>query len=132
MAGRRRGEIPGPLARGRERFEAWRRTRRVGARIPDRLWALAARLADVHGLRRTAGVLKLDYHSLKRRVELKGTDSTEVPVRFVEVSPASPTTASGECVIEFDNGSGASLRVHLRGCEVPDVVALGRSFLGVD
>lgn len=127
MAGRRRGEIPASLVRAQERFEAWRRTRKAGVRIPDKLWTLAVKLADVHGLSRTATLLKLDYHSLKKRVEAKGSDSVSVPGTFVEFSPPSPTVP-GECVIEFEDGLGASMRVHLRGCDVPDLVALGRMF----
>ncbi len=34
----------------------------------------------------------------------------------------------GKCVVEFEDGPGAILRVHLRGSDVPDLVALGRSF----
>ena len=34
MVGRKRGDIPKSLVRGRERFEVWRRSRKVGARIP--------------------------------------------------------------------------------------------------
>lgn len=34
MAGRKRGEISGALARGQDRFEAWSRSRQTGARIP--------------------------------------------------------------------------------------------------
>ena len=125
MAGRKRSDIPAPLVVGRNRFEAWRRTRKVGARIPDELWALAVKLADAHGLSRTASALKLDYHSLKKRVAARSFDSA--PQAFIEFSP-SALTPSGECVVEFADGSGASLRVHLRGCETPDLVALGRSF----
>ena len=127
MAGRKRGEIPPSLARGCDRFDAWRRVRKPRARIPDRLWALAVRLAQEHGLSRTASALKVDYYSLKKRVESKDSDSVSNSRGFVEVSPLSP---AGECVIEFEDGSGASLRVHLRGCDVPDLVALGRSFWG--
>jgi hypothetical protein len=125
MARRRRGEIPASLARGRERFEAWRRDRTPGARIPDRLWGLAVKLADAHGLSRTVSALKLDYYSLKKRVESKDSGSVSNPGTFVEFSPPSPA-GSGECVIEFEDGSGASLRVHLRGCETPDLAALVR------
>jgi hypothetical protein len=53
--------------------------------------------------------------------------SSSATPAFVELSPP-PMTAAGECVIEFEDGAGASMRIHLRGCEVPDVVALGRSF----
>ena len=41
MFGRKRVDVPESLARGRERFEAWRRSRKVGSRIPDSLWSLA-------------------------------------------------------------------------------------------
>ena len=130
MAGRKRGEIPVSLARGRDRFEAWRRTREVGARIPERLWTLAVKLAREHGLSRTAGALKLDYYSLKKRVDSKDTDSASSPGTFIEFSPPSPPPPAGECVIECEDGSGASLRVHLRGCEIPDLAALARCFWG--
>jgi hypothetical protein len=46
---------------------------------------------------------------------------------FVELSSL-PATAPRECVIEFEDNSGSTMRIHLRDCEVPDLVALGRSF----
>ena len=94
MAGRRHRDIPAPLARGRDRFGVWRRTREVGARIPDELWTLS----DEHGLSRTASVLKLDYYSLKKRVAAKSSDSisgppfstaVNKPDSFIEVSASS-------------------------------------------
>ena len=126
MSGRKHHDIPAPLARGRARFESWRRARAAGTRIPERLWKLAVKLAVAHGLNRTARALKLDYYSLKKRVEAKKDASVATPA-FVELSPP-PMTVPGECVVEFDDGTGASMRIHLRGCEVPDLVALGRSF----
>lgn len=129
MARRTQGAIPRSLASGQDRFEAWRRTRKPRARIPDRLWSLAVKLAEAHGLSRIASVLKLDYYALKKRLESKDSDSVSNPGAFVEITPPSPA-GSGECVIEFEDGSGARLRVHLRGCDAPDVVALGRSFWG--
>ena len=75
MVGRKRGDIPKSLERGRDRFEAWRRSRKVGARIPDELWSLAVTLAEAHGLSRTASALKLDYHGLKNRVAGRNCDS---------------------------------------------------------
>ena len=125
MAVRRRGEIPSALVRAQERFEAWRRKRQSGDRIPKKLWALAVKLAGDHGVSRTATLLKLDYHALKNRLETRDSDSAT----FVELSAPTPSVP-GECVIEFEDGLGASLRVHLRGCDAPDVVALGRMFRG--
>ncbi|MEQ9410042.1 MAG: hypothetical protein RIK87_20060 [Fuerstiella sp.] len=40
MAGRKRGEIGGALARGRDRFEAWRRSRQAVFTIPAELSSL--------------------------------------------------------------------------------------------
>ena len=127
MVGRKRGEVSKALARGRDRFEAWRRTRKFGARIPDRLWSLAVRLAAAHGVSRTASALKLDYHALKNRVTGENCDSNSVPPTFIELTPG-PIAPSTECVVEFEDGSGARMRVHVRGGHVPDLVALGRSF----
>ena len=127
MSGRKRHDIPAPLARGRARFESWRRVRAGGSRIPERLWKLAVKLAVAHGLNRTASALRLDYYALKRRVESTNSQARSATPAFVELSPP-PVQAPRECVIEFEDHSGATMRVHLRGCEVPDVVALGRSF----
>jgi len=127
MVGREHRDIPAPLARGRDRFDLWRRTRKAGTRIPNKLWSLAVKLADGHGLNRTASVLGLDYYALTRRVAARKSDSTSVPPAFIELSPPR-LGATGECVVEFEDGAGASMRVHLRGCDVPDLVALGRSF----
>ena len=127
MVGRKARNIPASLARGRDRFENWRGSRKVRSRIPNQLWDLAVKLAVAYGLNRAASVLKLDYYSLKKRVEAKGAATSSVASAFVEVSPL-PMTAVGECVVEFEDGAGASMRIHLSGCEVPDLVALGRSF----
>ena len=97
------------------------------SRIPDQLWGLAVKPAEAHGLSRTASTLKLDYHTLKKRVAAKTPDCSSVSGEFIELSPPS-LAPSGECVVEFEDGLGASMRVHLRGCDVPDLVALGRSF----
>ena len=116
----------------------------MGTRIPDELWSLAVKLVDGHGLSRTASVLGLDYYSLKKRVAAENSGVTSVPSEFVAGSESSDSAsarpafielsslpspgASGECVVEFADGSGASLRIHLSGCQTPDLVALGRSF----
>ena len=131
MVGRKCGDIPKSLARGRDRFEAWRRSRKFGARIPDKLWSLAVNLAETHGLSRTASALKLDYHGLKNRVAVRNSDSSSVAPAFIELT-SSPMAPSTECVVEFEDGLGARMRVHLRGCEIPDLAVLCRSFRGRD
>ncbi|MDA1229817.1 MAG: hypothetical protein O2856_03495 [Planctomycetota bacterium] len=127
MVGRKRGDIPKSLARGRDRFEAWRRSRKIGARIPEKLWSLAVTLAEAHGLSRAASALKLDYHALKNRVAGRNCDPRSVAPAFIELT-SSPLASSTECIVEFEDGLGARMRVHLRGCEIPDLTDLCRSF----
>ncbi len=128
MVGRKRGDIPKSLARGRDRFEAWRRSRKFGARIPDTLWSLAVKLAEAHGLSRAASALKLDYHGLKNRVAARNGDSSSVVPAFIELSPPPLALPTTECIVELEDGLGARMRVHLRGCEIPDLAVLCRSF----
>ena len=131
MVGRKPGDIPKSLARGRDRFETWRRSRKFGARIPEKLWSLAVKLAEAHGLSRTASALKLDYHGLKNRVTGRNGDSSPVAPAFFELTSSS-LAPSTECVVELEDGLGARMRVHLRGCEIPDLAVLCRSFRGRD
>jgi hypothetical protein len=113
----------------------------VGARIPEKLWSLAVGLVATHGLNRTASVLKLDYNALKKRVARSDVDSgsdeaRSVSPEFIELSPSSLAPSalapSGEFLVEFEDGSGARLRVHLRGCDAPDLVGLCRNFRGAE
>ena len=133
--GGRRGDIPAELRRVRERFAAWRRTRRVGARIPEPLWALAAEVADDYGLHRVTSVLGLDYYALKKRAESPSGRGQRAAATFVELaSPSTPPpspqvlTSACECIVEFENGLGARLRIHLKGHAAPDLASLCRNF----
>ena len=97
---------------------------------------MAAKLAGTYGVSQTAVTLGLDYYGLKKRVEEKPPEST--PARksastpaFVEL--ASPSLAApGECIVEFEDAEGARMRVHLKGGDSPDLLALGRSFWNIE
>lgn len=128
MVGRKGVDVAESLAHGREQFEVWRRSRKVGSRIPDQLWSLAVRLAEVHGLSRTSSALKLDYYSLKNRLAGREGASNSVAPAFIELSPPPLAPSATECVIELEDGLGARMRVHLRGGEIPDLAVLCRSF----
>ena len=69
MAGRKRQALAADLSQAATRFERWRQKRVKGERIPEQLWTVATELAGHHGVSRTAGVLKLDYYTLKERRE---------------------------------------------------------------
>ena len=130
MRGRKRGEVPARLLRLEQRFAEWRKTRSLGERIPKRLWKSAAKLAANYGLNQTATVLKLDYYSLKRQVDQQ-VGETASTAAFVEL-PSAPVATANECIIELEDGAGASMRMHLKGTQMPDVLALGRSFWNID
>ena len=126
-ASERRG-LPPDLALGRGRFQAWRRERKLGERIPRPLWDLAVRLAKMHGVSRTATALGLDYYGLQRRTGTVAAPAPSSNPAFVEVQ--APIVAGKECRLEFDNGAGATLRVRLVGYDAADVEALARGFWG--
>ncbi|NQU26069.1 MAG: hypothetical protein HQ567_32690 [Candidatus Nealsonbacteria bacterium] len=71
MSSRKTGDLPARLVSLRQRFERWRRTRKVRSRIPEPLWASAVKLAGRYGTHRTAKALRVDYYALKKRVEQK-------------------------------------------------------------
>ena len=80
----------------------------------------------------TSKELGLDYYTLQKRLQqseskcVTACESFPVPA-FVEL-PASTLAAPGECIIEFEKPKGSRMRVHLKGVNVPDVLALGAGF----
>jgi hypothetical protein len=119
-----RGQMPADLVQARSRFQAWRGRRKVGERIPRQLWALAVRLAKVHGVSRTATELSVDYYGLRKRAEAEPPKSSGPA--FVEWP--SSVMIGKQCRLEMDNGAGATMRVELVGYDMADVEALSRSF----
>ncbi len=127
----RRG-LPARLEEVRRRFERSRRTRRPRSRIPDSLWAAAVKMARIYGLHRTARALRVDYYSLKERVGedsgvTSGMSERGAMAGFLELAPPTQTGA-GECTLELEDTGGAKMRIHLKGCQTPDLAALSRSF----
>ncbi len=119
------GPIPHDLVQGRRQFQAWRKQRKLGCRIPQSLWATAIQLAKSHGLSRTSAALGLDYYSLKRRAEAATPPPSSGPA-FLELTP--PVLVAKQCRIELDNGSGGTMRIQLVGYDTADIEALSRSF----
>jgi hypothetical protein len=128
MGANAHGKLPKDLMRGRSRFQAWRGRRKAGARIPPPLWALAVRLVHTYGVSRTAAVLGLDYYGLKKRAKTAASEPQASGPAFVELP--SPVMVGKRCLVELDNGTGASMRVQLTGYDVADVEALARGFWG--
>ena len=126
---RKQPAVPAGLERTRRRFERWRETREGRPRIPESLWALAARAGRQFGIHRTCRALRLDYAVLKRHVEAEATQvSSRLESRpsFVELV-AGGDSSRAECVVEIEDPSGARMRIELKGVTAPDLVALTRS-----
>jgi hypothetical protein len=126
MGTSRHRQLPLDLERGRRRFQAWRGQRKAGGRIPQALWAMAARLAKAHGISRTAGALGLDYYSVKKRAEAAAGEPRSSGPAFVEL--AAPVPVGKQCRLELDDGAGATIHVQLVGYDAADLEALARGF----
>jgi hypothetical protein len=100
--------------------------------IPEWLWARAVKLAGKYGVSRTAPILRVGYYSLQERVERATACSpacspTGSKPAFLELAVA-PAADVGECLVEWEDPTGAKMRIQLKGVQVPDLVALSRSF----
>jgi hypothetical protein len=141
------GGLPAGLEGVRRRLERWRQSHTPPSRIPETLWAAAAAVAGRYGVHRTCRVLRLDYYSLKERVEARcratrdcggekaGDEGvTSVPA-FLELPAAAgqqrlaAVPESGcRCMVELEDAAGAKMRIQWRSAEPPDLAALSRSF----
>ncbi len=125
--------IPAELKDLSRQIEQWRRTRpRLGA-MPDALWTLATNAARQQGPARVARFLRLDYYSLKERIESRERGSSASSVMkptFIELPPL-PVSPVSECTIELEHPRGRRMRIHIKGAPMPDVTALSRTLWSV-
>lgn len=116
-----------PLGKLGTRIDQWRRGRGKPGPMPENLWAAAARLAQKHGVNRVAAPLRLDYYSLKRRVEEgrrgQRTDAEGKPA-FIEVRPLA--AASAGSVLELEEPGGRKMTLRLSSAL--DVAAVVEAF----
>ena len=132
MGTRSTGNLPAELEIGRRQFEQWRERRKLHTPIPEWLWARAVKLAGKYGVSRTARILRVGYYSLQERVERAtacspASSPTGGKPAFLELAVASAADV-GECLVEWEDPTGAKMRIQLKGVQVPDLVALSRSF----
>lgn len=118
------------LSDARRQFERWRATRKRGTRIPERLWRAAAAAGREHGVSKTGQVLGLDYYALKKRVESASEEGPMVEppseIKFFEL-PLGVASGRPECVVEYDDGQGARLRVELQGAALAELETVARA-----
>lgn len=119
------------LEQTRRRITRWRETRtHRGAPMPAALWTAAITLARQHGLYTTARALRVDYGSLKKRLDAAGAGSVPSPA-FVEL-PAARPTGLGPCVIDLEGRRGGRMRIEVPGVTMADLVTLTRVAWGRD
>ena len=130
MGSRTPKKLPPSLEAGREHFERWRSEREPGTRIPEALWGLARELAVECGVHRTAKALRLNYDALKARVVVAQADipSTASAPTFVELFPET-VPGSRKCSVEFEDGQGARMRIHLDDANATLLGALASAFV---
>ena len=118
----------GGLEQTWRRIAQWReRCPYRGAAMPAALWRAAVALANRHGLYTTARTLRIDYGSLKKRLNAAGGGGSSPA--FVEL-PAVAPLGLGPCVIEVEAPQGARMRIEVTGVTVADLVTLTRGAWG--
>ena len=125
--------IPSELKELSRQIEQWRRTRPYRMSMPETLWTLAANVARQHGLARVARFTRLDYYSLKERIESLERSSSGTSVvkpTFIELQPL-PVNPVSECTIELEHPRGRRMRIHIKGAPMPDVTTLSRTLWGM-
>jgi len=91
---------------------------------------MAVELAREDGVAPIARALRLDYYSLKKRLEARRSSPPDaLGPAFVEVL-AGGSAPLAECVVELENAVGARMCIHLKGGSLPEVSALVRTFVG--
>jgi hypothetical protein len=124
------------------RFEEFRRTHPVRSRLPEELWAAAAKLARRDGIEATARALDVDRPSLQKwtnRFEPRAEVKTRKPRRqrqskrepaaaaFVELL-AGNTGAMASCLVEVESPRGGKLRLELKAIPTSELAELIRAF----
>ena len=122
--------VPAELKGISSQIEQWRCTRPHRAAMPEPLWTLAVNAARQHGLARVARFLRLDYYSLKDRLEHDCTATSVAKPTFIEL-PTLPVGPVSECTIELEHPRGRRMRIHIKGAPMPAVTALSRTLWGM-
>jgi hypothetical protein len=97
--------------------------------LPRELWAQAVALAREHGINKTARLLGLKYESLKKHLEMAppgASDPGKARPEFMELLPREMIPSSIECMIEWGEGNGDKMRMHVKGASMADLASLAR------
>jgi hypothetical protein len=124
------------------RFEEFRSSHAIRSRLPEELWAAAAKLARRDGIEATARALDVDRPSLQKwtnRLDPRAEAKPSKPRRqrqprresaapsFVELL-AGNTGATASCLVEVESPRGAKLRLELKAIPTSELAELIRAF----
>ena len=128
----------------RRRFAEFRAAHEVRSRLPEELWAAAAKLARRDGIQVTARAFDVDRPSLRKwtdRLEPNQSPTTvgksptqRQPKKITEPPPAflelltQPTGAATSCLIEVESPRGGKLRLDLKTIRTSELAELIRLF----
>ena len=132
MNTKRSSKIPNALCEARRQLDHWRSGQpSKRTRLPEEFWRQAVALAQEYGLNKTAGALKVKYESLKKHLEQGGAEeghSAKVQPEFIELLPATIKPGTVECMLEWADGCGATVRMHMRGVGPSELSAVAGVF----
>ena len=121
----------------RRRFEEFRSTHAVRSRLPEELWAAAAKLARQDGMEATARALDVDKPSLQKwaeRLQPQRRSRRSPPKQranampsFVELLATGSSTATS-CLVEVESPRGGKLRLELKAIATSQLAELIRAF----
>lgn len=132
------------VERLRLRFMEFRKTHAVRSRLPEDLWAAAAKLARRDGIEETARVLEVDRPSLRKwtdrfepraQAKLPNTPIRRSARKKVPAAPAfvelvAESTSATSCLVEVESPKGGKLRLELKTIRALEVAELIRAFVG--
>lgn len=125
------------------RFAEFRGTHPVRSRLPEELWAAAAKLARRNGIEATSLALDVDRPSLQKWMDRFEPGAQSRPRRqvrqrragrTVSAAPAfvelltQTTGAAPSCLVEVESQRGAKLRLELKAIQPSALAELIRSF----
>lgn len=140
-----RDQFAAELGGLKERLEEWRASAPRGRRrIPADIWEEATRLALRHGTSKVSIPLRLDYATLKSRVEAlspkrgkapslpmvrRGAPNKIAVTEFVELlGTPCPKARLAPCVLQIESSRGSRLRVEVGGLDASGLALLLREF----
>lgn len=125
-------EIPVALSEARRQLDHWRSQQSSKrTRLPKEFWQQAVALAKQYGLNKTARALKVKYESLKKHLEQSGGGeghSAKTTPEFIEILPAAIQPGTVECMLEWADGLGGTMRMHMRGVGPSELSAVAGVF----